>query len=81
MIIIIRADGRRMTGTPLQIVQHMQFLAFGQEKATLSEYIDWSVSMLQQMQGVELKVVGETDEERAASFIDEMVAKGLALRG
>lgn len=81
MTIVIRADGRRLSGTPVQIVQGMQMLAFGQEDRSLTEYMEWSAQMLQRMEGVELEVVGETDEERAASFIDEMVAKGLALRG
>ena len=41
MKIRINADGRVLQGTPKQIVQAMQSIAFGQEDRTLGEYIDW----------------------------------------
>jgi len=80
MTIVIRADGRRFSGTPLQIVQQMQSVAFGQDDVTLPEYIERSVRLVDVMEGVSLKVTGESDEQLAASFLDEMVKAGLALR-
>jgi len=79
MTIVIRADGRSFSGTPVQIVQAMQSVAFGQEHLSLSEYMDWSAGMLQQMTGVNLRVVGVGEEERALSFVSGMVREGLAL--
>jgi len=80
MTIVIRADGRRFSGTPLQIVQQMQSVAFGQDDVTLPEYIERSVRLVDVMEGVSLKVTGESDEQLSASFLDEMVKAGLALR-
>ena len=56
----------------------MHSIAFGQEKRTLSEYIDWAVGMARRMTGVELAVEGETDEEKSASLVKAMIDAGLA---
>ena len=78
MKIRINADGRVLQGTPKQIVEAMQSIAFGQEDRTLGEYIDWAAEMASSMMGVELKVSGETDAERAASLVEAMLEAGLA---
>ena len=78
MKIRINADGRVLQGTPKQIVEAMQSIAFGQEDRTLGEYIDWAAEMASSMMGVELKVSGETDEEKAASLVAAMLEAGLA---
>ena len=78
MKIRINADGRVLQGTPKQIVEAMQSIAFGQEDRTLGEYIDWAAEMASSMMGVGLKVSGETDEEKAASLVDAMLEAGLA---
>jgi len=80
MKIRITGDGRVLEGTPEQIVQTMHYLAFGQEERTLGEYIDWAVEQARRMTEVELHVRGETDAEKAASLIDEMLRTGLAER-
>ena len=65
-------------GTALQIVKAMQDIAFGVERMTLDHYIDWVVQNAQRFEEVELKVAGETTEERAKALVDQMLAKGLA---
>ena len=78
MRIRMRGDGRVFEGTPKQIVEGMQFIAFGQENRTLSEYIDWLVDQVQRLESMELNVTGENDEEKAASLVKAMVEAGLA---
>ena len=43
MRIRMMSDGRVFQGTPKQIVEAMQYIAFGQEHRSLGEYIDWLV--------------------------------------
>ncbi|MCC6649381.1 MAG: hypothetical protein IT374_27900 [Polyangiaceae bacterium] len=73
-------DGRVFQGTPLQIVQAMQAIAFGVEQLSVDRYIDWVVDNAQRFERVELKVPAGAPEERAAVLVEEMVAKGLASR-
>ncbi len=80
MKIRINADGRVLQGTPKQIVEAMQSIAFGQDNRTLGEYIDWIVDQVQRMEGVALEVEGETGEEKAASLVEAMLGSGLAER-
>lgn len=72
-------DGRTYTGTPLQILRHMKQLAFNGGQ-TIDEYIDYVVENTLRYEGIDLKVTGSTEEERAASLIDEMLRVGLAKR-
>ena len=67
-------------GTALQIVKAMQDIAFGVERMTLDHYIDWVVQNARRFEVVELKVAGETTEDRAKALVEEMLAKGLATR-
>lgn len=71
-------DGRVFQGTPKQIVEAMQYIAFGQEHRTLGEYIDWLVGQVQRVESTDLKVEGDTDEDKAASLVQAMVGSGLA---
>ncbi|WP_338869468.1 hypothetical protein [Myxococcus stipitatus] len=59
----------------------MQDIAFGVERLSFSEYIDWVVANAQRFESVALRVQGDTDEAKAASLVDEMVREGLAARG
>ena len=70
--------GRVFQGTPKQIVEAMQYIAFGQENRTLGEYIDWLVDQVQRLESIDLKVDGETDEDKAASLVQAMMGSGLA---
>lgn len=71
-------DGRVFQGTPKQIVEAMQYIAFGQENRTLGEYIDWLVDQVERLESTSLRVEGDTDEEKAASLVRAMVGSGLA---
>ena len=78
MRIRMMSDGRVFQGTPKQIVEAMQYIAFGQENRTLGEYIDWLVDQVERLQSTSLTVEGDTDEEKAASLVQAMVGSGLA---
>jgi hypothetical protein len=73
-------DGRVFQGTALQIVKAMQDIAFGVEQMTPDQYIDWVVANALRFETVELRVAGDTTEERAKALVEEMLAKGLAER-
>lgn len=74
---IVMRDGRVFRGTAVQIVKAMQDIAFGVEQFTLPEYIDWVVQNAAKFEEVELKIAGETDEEKAAALVAEMIRTGL----
>jgi hypothetical protein len=74
-------DDREFQGTPRQIVRAMQDIAFGVDDFTVPRYIEWVVANAQKFEGVGLTVSGETDDELAASLVEEMVRTGLARRG
>ena len=80
MRIEIVADGRVFQGTAKQIVMQMKSVSFGLEHLTLGEFIDRNIASIARAFGVSLSVVGETDEERAASFLEQMVEGGYARR-
>lgn len=73
-------DGRELEGTAIQIVQQMQSIAFGRERDSLSQYIDWVRRQTSDYMGVALDITGETDEERASSLVDQLLRARLAAR-
>ena len=72
------SDGRVLEGTAKQIVEAMQYIAFGQETRTLGEYIDWLTDQVERLEQTALRVDGDTDEEKAASLVQAMLGAGLA---
>jgi hypothetical protein len=74
---IVMRDDRVFEGTPLQIVRQMQSLAFG-APASLSDYLAWVAANARKVDGVELAIRGDTDEELAATFVAEMERSKLA---
>lgn len=80
MRIRLLRDGREFEGTALQIVREMQSLAFGADDKSVDEYIYWMVDHLQKFEGITVSIVGNHTESIAESFIDEIVAHGLAIR-
>ena len=78
MRIRIVEDGRVLQGTPLQMVQQMQSVAFGREELTIAEYVDWVARQMSTMMGVQLDVRGTTADERARSLVDELLRAGFA---
>lgn len=74
---IMMRDDRVFTGTPLQIVRAMQDIAFGVDDFTVRQYVEWVAANALKFEGVALTVVGDTDDELAASLVAEMVRTGL----
>jgi hypothetical protein len=68
---IVMRDHQVFEGSPLQIMRQMQDLAFGAPEP-LADYLAWVASNARKVDGVELAVRGETDDELAASFVAEM---------
>jgi len=62
-------DGSVFEVTPRQIVEAMQFIAFGQENRTLGEYIDWLVGQVERLKQMLLKIGRDTDDEKAAFLV------------
>ena len=71
-------DGRVFEGTPIEIVQAMQGLAFGVEHLTLGHYITWVASNAHKFEGVDLHIPDGSEEQRATSLVDEMLRTRLA---
>ena len=78
MKIRIHADNRILSGTPVQVVQQMQDLAFAAQGLSLVEYTDWAAEMARNMLGVDLELEGDTDTLRAASLVRAVLQAGLA---
>lgn len=78
MKILMLNNGRVFQGNQIQIVEAMQYRAFGQEGRTIIEYIDWAVGCAGRLNDIHMKVEGKGDEERSASFIEAMLTMGLA---
>jgi hypothetical protein len=73
-------DGRVVQGTARQIVSAMRDVSQFSAAATLDEYVGFVQSNTQGFEGVSLDVKGETEDERCASLVDELVRTGLAER-
>jgi hypothetical protein len=78
---IVMRDGRVFQGTPKQIVQGMQDIAFSARDLKFSDYIDWVVQNALRFDEAELRVQGDSDDERASSLVSEMIRTGLARKG
>jgi len=78
MRIKITSDGRVLQGTAKQIVEAMQYVAFGQQDRTLSEYIDWAADQAERMNEVDLRITGNNDDEKAKSLVQAMLESGMA---
>jgi len=70
--------GHRFQGTPRQILMQMKSLAFAAQGLSLGAYIDWNVENMRRGFNVDIQVTGETDDERAASFLEQMLGRGYA---
>ncbi|MGH7295034.1 MAG: hypothetical protein ACRELB_08875 [Polyangiaceae bacterium] len=78
MRIEVVGDGHVFQGTPRQILMQMKSLAFGAENKTLREYIEGNVANIARGFGIHFKLVGETDDELAESFLQQMLDGGYA---
>jgi len=68
---IVTRDDRVFEGTALQIVRAMQGPAFNIDDLTVAKYIVWVVANVQKFEGVALAITGDTEDELAASLVDE----------
>ena len=73
-------DDRVFQGTPRQIVRAMQDIAFGVDDFALPQYVEWVAANALKFEGVELAVKGDTEDEIAASLVEEMIRTGLMAR-
>jgi len=80
MRIEIVADGRVFQGTPKQIVMQMKSVSPGLTHLSLGEYVERHVANIARAFGVTLTVAGQTGDERAASFLEQMVQAGYVRR-
>jgi hypothetical protein len=80
MRIRMAGEERIFEGTPVQIVRAMKSIAFGHDKASLGEYVEWVGKQASNLMGVTLEIEGETDEEKAKSLVSELVRTGYAIR-
>jgi hypothetical protein len=80
MRIEVVGDGHVFEGTPKQILMQMKSLAFGAEHMTMREYIEGNVANIARGFGIAFKLTGETDEELAESFLNQMLEGGYARR-
>jgi predicted RNA-binding protein with PIN domain len=80
MRIEVVGDGHVFQGTPRQILMQMKSLAFGAEHMTMREYIEGNVANIRRGFGIEFKLTGDTDDELAESFLQQMLAGGHARR-
>ena len=78
--IITLQDGRTLEGSALDIVGSMRALCFV-TSSSLGDYIDWLIGNTWRWEGITLGVTGDTDAERAASLVAELVRTGLAQHG
>ena len=80
MRIEVVGDGRMFAGTPKQILMQMKSLARGAEHMTLREFIEGNVANIGRGSGVRFELTGETDDELAESFLQQMLDGGYARR-
>lgn len=71
-------DGRVYQGTARQIVQQMQDISMGAPAMTLGQYVDWVAARAGTFEGVAIEPKGTTDDEKCASLLEQMIARGLA---
>lgn len=75
----IAGDGEVFEGkTVLDVVRAMKGASLFSDHRDVESYIDMVLRNAKMLAGIELAVKGETIEEKAASFLDALVAGGLA---
>ena len=58
----------------------MKSIALGAPRMTLGEYVDWVAQRAFGSDGPAVEITGTTDDERCASLVALMLAKGFAER-
>jgi len=80
MRIEVVGDGHVFEGTPRQILMQMKSLAFGVEHLTMREYIEGNVANIARGFNIHFKLTGDTEDELAESFLQQMLDGGHARR-
>ncbi len=78
MRVKLRDEGRIFSGTAKQIVQQMQHTAIFAAHLSVDEYVNWCVDNARRTLSLDVKVTGETTDERCASLLDQMLETGFA---
>jgi len=78
MRIQLRDEKRVFQGTATEVVQQMQVTAIFAAHLSLPDYIDWCVGNAKRLLELDVKVTGDSVEERCASLIAELVRTGFA---
>ena len=71
-------DGEKLSGSPLKIVTQMKGAGLFSDVRTIRDYVDMVLRNAKMMEGIELNVKGNTDDELARSLVGELIAHGLA---
>ena len=72
-------EGEVFTGTdPLAVVQAMKGATLFSDHRAVEDYIDMVMRNAKMLGGTELVVKGESEEEKAESFLRELVERGFA---
>jgi len=75
---IILRGGEKFSGSPLKIIAQMKGSTMFSDVKTIREYVDMVLRNAKMIEGIELNVKGNTDEELARSLISELIEHGLA---
>ena len=72
-------DGEVFAGkTPLEVLRAMKGSSLFSDQRGVEDYIDMVLRNAKMIAGIELAVVGDTPEDKAASLLDALVTRGLA---
>jgi hypothetical protein len=75
----LEGDGEVFTGkAPLEVLRAMKGASLFSDQRGIEDYIDMVLRNAKMLAGIELAVVGDTPEDKAASLLDALVARGLA---
>lgn len=69
-------NSRIYQGTPVEIVRQMQFQDTQQRSAPLGDYVTFLIQQASS-KDIELRVSGDTEEQRATRLIAAMLSAGL----
>lgn len=71
-------NGRVLEGTAFEIVDEMREGQFGGDDLTVAQYVDQVCARVKKWHGVDLRIDGETGEEKAEKLVDALIEAGLA---
>lgn len=79
-ITIFEGDEREFSGTPRETVDELRAEATFFEGETIAEYIDWVCGNIKRTREIDIKPVGDNDDELCRSFIELLVEHNLAVK-